>query len=238
MRVLVTGATGFIGSAVVRHLLEHGHEVLGLARSEEAATKVSTAGSTPIRGSIKDVDTLRRAVDQDAVGGPRGATEHAIDELSAAGSRACAVRLPPIVHGDGDHGFLPRLIGIATTNKVWGYAGDGSNRWPSAHRYDAARLFVTALEKGQTGARYHGVADEGVPFLDIASAVGRHLDVPVEPATPRQVKARFSFLASFLGADNPTSGALTTDRLGWTPSGPSLLEDIEAGTYFRTRMTA
>jgi nucleoside-diphosphate-sugar epimerase len=317
MRVFVTGATGFIGAAVVSELLAHGHDVVGLARSDAAAAALTAAGVTPHLGSVEDPDGLRRGsekadaaihtaffhqfshaglatrlrvvlggsprrivprflqasldadrtaistigqalgtgrpfvatfgtlalpagrfatededVDPGSVGAPRGANEQAVADLAANGIRASLIRLPPIVHGDGDHGFLPQIIGFARKYGVSGYAGDGRNTWPSVHRLDAARLFVQALEDGEAGARYHGVADEGVPFIDIATAVGRHLGLPVAAATPEQVTKRFSFLASFLGVDNPTSSALTTDRLGWKPIEISLLDDIERGTYF------
>lgn len=318
MRVFVTGATGFIGSAVVSELLAHGHEVVGLARSDGAAATLSAVGVTARRGSIEDLGSLQRAaasadaavhtayfhqfshaslrtrarillgggprqvvprflaatvaadrraittigsalrgsdrafvaafgtlalapgtvgtedqeVDTSSVGAGRGANEHAVLALVDRGVRASVVRLPPIVHGEGDHGFLPRIIDIAGKHKVSGFAGDGSNRWPSVHRLDAAQLFVQALEKGEAGARFHGVADQGVPFVDIAEVIGARLDVPVQGATPKQVSARFSFLAAFLGVDNPTSSALTSSRLGWHPSRPSLLEDLEHGTYF------
>jgi len=182
------------------------------------------------RVATEDLD-----VDPAADGGPRGATEQAVADLAGSGVRACLVRLPPLVHGDGDHGFLPQIIGYARKYGVSGYAGEGGNRWPSVHRLDAARLFVQALENGQAGARYHGVADEGVPFLEIASAIGRHLALPVAAASPEQVRKRFSFLASFIGTDNPTSSALTTGRLGWKPTEVSLLEDIEHGNYFRSQ---
>lgn len=318
MRVFVTGATGFIGSAIVSELISHGHEVLGLARSEEAATALKAAGATPHRGTIEDPKSLRRGaeqadaaihaayfhqlshaglttrlrvvaggspgsvvprfltaavatdrtaitiigqtlgpgrpfvstfgtlalpagrlateksdVDPAAVGGLRGANEQAVADLAASGVRASLVRLPPVVHGDGDHGFLPQIIGYARKYGVSSYAGDGANRWPSVHRLDAARLFVHALEDGQAGARYHGVAEEGVPSRDIASAIGRHLVLPVATATPDQVRRRFSFLASFIGTDNPTSSARTTQQLGWKPAEVSLLHDIEHGTYFQ-----
>ena len=320
MRVLVTGATGFIGSAVVSELINHGHDVVGLARSHAAAARLTAAGATPHHGSVEDPDSLRRGaenadaavhaaffhkfshaslatrlravlglspsrivarflsaaleadrtaietigralgtgrpfvsafgtlaltpgrlatedddVDPDAVGAPRGANEQTVADLARRGVRASLVRLPPIVHGDGDHGFLPQIIGFARHYGVSGYAGDGSNRWPSVHRLDAARLFVEALEEGEAGARYHAVADEGVPFIDIATAVGRHLALPVDAATPEQVTKRFSFLASFVGVDNPTSSALTTQRLGWKSTEIPLLEDIDDGTYFEAQ---
>jgi nucleoside-diphosphate-sugar epimerase len=320
MRVFVTGATGFIGSAIVVELISRGHEVIGLARSDAAAAHLESVGATPHRGSIENPASLRQGaaladaaahtayfhqlthagvatrlrvafggsprrvvprflqattatdrvaiatigqalgpgrpfvstfgtlalpagrtateddeVDPRSVGGPRGSSEQVVDDLAQQGVRAMLVRLPPIVHGDGDHGFLPRLIGYARKYGVSSFAGDGSNRWPSVHRLDAARLFVQALEHGQSGARYHGVADEGVPLFDIAAAIGRNLGVPVEAATPAHVRKRFSFLAAFIGTDNPTSSALTSARLGWEATESSLLDDIEHGTYFRER---
>ena len=319
--MFVTGATGFIGSAIVEELIGRGHDVIGLARSDAAAAALRSAGATPHHGSVEDPDSLRRGagradaaihtayfhqfsharvatrlrivlggnprgivprflkvtttcdrtaistigqalgagrpfvstfgtlalppdrlvsetddVDPDAVGALRGATERAVADLAGRGLRASLVRLPPIVHGDGDHGFLPQIISYARKYGVSGYAGDGANRWPSVHRLDAARLFVQALEGGEAGARYHGVADEGIPFKDIAAAIGRHLDLPVAAATPQQVSKRFSFLASFVGVDNPTSSALTTERLGWKPTEISLLDDLEHGTYFTRQL--
>jgi nucleoside-diphosphate-sugar epimerase len=319
MRVFVTGATGFIGSAIVRELLDNGHDVLGLARSGAAAASLAAAGATPHRGSVEDLDSLRRGaaaadgtvhtaffhqfshasrgtrlrvmlggsprsivprfltamlaadrnaitaigsaltgpdrplvaafgtmalspgrlgteeddIDPAAAGGPRGATERAMAELATRGVRASIVRLPPVVHGDGDRaGFLPRMISTARKKKVSGYAGDGRNRWPAVHRLDAAHLFVQALEKGEAGARYHAVAEEGVPVRDIATAIGQHLDLPVAGVTAEQVAARFGFLAPFLGVDNPASSASTRDRLGWEPVRRPLLDDLDHGTYF------
>lgn len=319
MRVFVTGATGFIGSAVVQELIDRGHEVSGLARSDAAAATLLAAGATPHRGTVEDQGSLRRgaaeadgaihtaffhqfshaglgtrarvvlggsprrvvsrfmetmlavdraaiaaiggalapgapfvstfgtlalspgrlateddAVDPASVGGPRGATEATVDGLAGRGRRATLVRLPPIVHGAGDHGFLHQIIAAAYRHGVSGYVGDGTNRWPSVHRLDAARLFVQALEHGQAGARYHGVADEGVPFIDIATAVGRHVGVPVGGVTPAQVTKRYGFIAPFLGVDNPTSSARTTERLEWKPTEVSLIDDIEHGRYFST----
>ena len=319
MRVFVTGATGFIGSAVVKELVEGGHEVIGLARSDTAAASLAKAGATPHRGAVEDLDSLRRGaagadgaihtaffhefshasvatrlrvmlggsprgivnrfmaaalgadrnaitaigealtgpdralvaafgtmamtpgrlateedqVDPDAAGGPRGATERAVSDLAARGVRASVLRLPPVVHGDGDHaGFIPRMIRAARKNKVSGYPGDGRNRWPAVHRLDAAHLFVQALEKGDAGARYHAVAEQGIPVADIAAAIGRGLDVPVASATPEQVAKRYGFLAPFLGADNPVSSTLTQNRLGWEPTRRALLDDLQYGDYF------
>ena len=154
-------------------------------------------------------------------------------ELASRGVRTSIVRLPPVVHGDGDRaGFLPRMVNVARQNKVSCYAGDGRNRWPAVHRLDAAHLFVQALEKGEAGGRYHAVAEEGVPVRDIATAIGRCLDVPVASATPEQVAKRYGFLAPFLGADNPASSTLTRNRLGWEPTRRSLLDDLQHGDYF------
>jgi nucleoside-diphosphate-sugar epimerase len=317
MRVFVTGATGFIGSAVVEELIGNGHEVVGLARSAAAAASLTAAGVIPHRGTIEDLDSLRAAaagadgavhtaffhqfsharlrtrlrviaggsprgtvsrflatmvdtdrraieaigtslagpdrplvaafgtlaltagrtgteddeVDPDSVGGPRGANERAMTGLADRGVRTSIVRLPPIVHGDGDHGFLTQLVSGAREHGVADHAGDGRNRWPTVHRLDAARLFVQALEKGAAGSRFHGVAEEGIPFHDIAGAIGRRLDVPVAAATPAELRARYRYLAMFLGVDNPASSAATRARLGWEPTHRTLLDDIEHGSY-------
>lgn len=314
MRVLVTGATGFIGSAIVAELLGKGHEVVGLARSAEAAEALTAAGATPHRGSLEDLDSLRAAaasaegaihtaffhrfshasprtrlrvvlggsprgtgrrffeamvgadrraietigtalvgadrplvatfgtmslapgrlatedddVDPQSAGGGRGATEAAVLALAAGGVRASLVRLPPVVHGEGDRGgFVPQLAAAARKSGVSSYAGDGRNRWPAVHRLDAARLFVRALEVGEAGARYHGVAEEGIPVIDVASAIGASLGLPAASATPEQLKARLGFIAPFVGVDNPASSASTRERLGWEPTERTLLDDLD-----------
>jgi len=317
MRVFVTGATGFIGTAVVAELVGRGHQVVGLARSARSAAALTAAGAVPHRGSIEDLGSLRAAAadadgavhlaffhafsqaspatrlrvlaggrprgiglrflaamvgadrraletlggalhgtdrplvaafatmaltpgrrgteedgpDPEAVGGPRGATEQTMHDLAARGVRSSVVRLPPVVHGDGDHGFLDQMVTAARKAGVVSYAGDGQNRWPAVHRLDAARLFVRALEQGEAGSTYHGVAEEGVPFLDIASALGRGLDLPVAAATPAELTARLGFLAPFVGVDNPVDSTSTRARLSWAPTGPTLLEDLEHGSY-------
>lgn len=299
MRVFVTGATGLIGSAVVPELVEAGHEVLGLARSEESAAAVKAMGAQVRRGDLTDLDGLREAVSwadgvihlafdhvtmragdmagaaetdlaavrviADTLAGTgkamasvsgtlavsglgRVATEDDTDNLAFAaisprskasevaaglverGVRVSFVRIPPVTHGEADrHGFVPTLITIARETGVSGYLGDGANRWPSGHARDVGRVFRLALEKAPAGARLHPAGDEGVPTKEIAEAIGRGLGVPVRPVSDA---AHFRFLAPFMGLDNPVSTARTREMLGWTPTGPGLIADIDAGHYF------
>ncbi|MDO7874792.1 SDR family oxidoreductase [Hymenobacter sp. ASUV-10] len=293
MRVFVTGATGFVGSAVVQELLGAGHQVLGLVRSEESAKKLAT-GAEAHYGTLEDLDSLRRGaaaadgvihtafihdfvdfaaasetdrqaiealgaelagsqrplivcsglaflpqdrlatetdVPQVASGYPRRSEETALD-LAAQGVRAMAVRLSPTTHGAGDHGFIHTLINIAREKGVAAYLGDGRNRWPAVHRLDAARLFRLALEQGRAGTRYHGVAEEGVPMRDIAATIGRHLGLPVVSKTADEAAAHFGWMARFVGLNMAASSALTQQQLGWQPSHPTLLADLEQGHYF------
>ena len=298
MRVFVTGATGYIGSAVVRELLDAGHRVVGLARSDTAAAALTAAGADAHRGALDDLDSLRagaaaadgvihlafnnisettdfaascqidlRAVEtigaalegtgnpfavtsgtlmlamlgrlgteEDAgpAGVPRVAAENAAIALAERGVRSSVVRLAPSVHGEGDKaGFIPSLIGIARAKGVSAFVGDGTNRWPAVHRLDAARLFRLATEAAPGGSRLHGAAEEGVPFRDIAEAIGRQLGVPAVSITAEEAAEHFGFLFPFVSFDNPTSSALTQERLGWRPDGPALIADIEKGHYFR-----
>lgn len=295
MRVFVTGASGWIGSAVVPELLRAGHEVLGLARSEASAGSLADAGAEVHRGSLDDLDSLRAGaesadgvihlafvhdfsqyetsvrIDQRAIEAlgealegtgrplliasgiaavaagplatekdpvapafPRAAAAEMTLALAKRGVRAGVVRLPPSVHGEGDRGFVPTLIEIARRQGVSGYLGDGSKRWPAVHRLDAARVFRLAFERAEAGAVFHAIDDEGVPTRTIAEVIGRHLDIPVVSIARDEATTHFGWMGSFFGTiDVAASSALTRERLGWEPTRPGLIEDLEAGHYFR-----
>ncbi len=169
--------------------------------------------------------------------GPR--TRHGTAEITLSladrGVRSSVVRLPPTCHGDGDNGFMAAIVGIARAKGVSGYIGDGANRWPAVHRLDAAHLFRLALEQAPAGSTLHAVADEGVPIRDIAAVIGRHLDLPVAAISPEDAGEHFGFLGGFLGADSPASSALTRELLGWQPTQPGLIDDLDKGHYFENR---
>jgi nucleoside-diphosphate-sugar epimerase len=154
--------------------------------------------------------------------------------LLERGVRASVVRLPPSVHGVGDHGFVPILIGIAREKGMSVYAGEGTSRWPGVHRLDAARLYRLALEHGGAGTRYHAIAEEGVPFRQIAEVIGRRLNVPVVAKSPEEAAAHFGWFAMFAGMDVPASSARTRALLGWTPTGVGLIADIDQPGYFES----
>jgi nucleoside-diphosphate-sugar epimerase len=291
MRVFVTGATGFVGSAVVRELLDSGRQVLGLARSEESAAQLTKAGAEVHRGSLSDLDALRagasasdgvihtgflhdfsdyaasvamdlsaiKALSETLAGSDRpfvissvishGPTEDDVPDPSAhpsmhrlpaevtalasaaRGVRVSAVRLPQ-VHGEGDHAFVPGLIGIARAKGVSAYPGTGTNRWAAVHRDDAALLYRLALEDAPAGSVLHAVADEGVPVREIAEVIGRRLDIPVTSVPVDEADTHFGFLGRFVTSDLAGTSTLTRERLGWTPTRIGLLADLDQDYYF------
>lgn len=298
MRVFVTGATGFIGSAIVRDLIGAGHQVLGLARSDSAASLLLTAGAEVHRGDLEDLDSLQRGaaladgvihtgfihdfarfkevseIDRlaiEAIGAvlagsdrpfivtsgtalvspgslatediipvpgvsahPR-MSEQAADAVAAKGVRISVVRLSPSVHGEGDHGFIPMLINIAREKGVSAYIGNGLNRWSAVHREDAAVLYRLALENTVAGARFHGAAEEGIPFKTIAEVIGQQLNIPVISQSPEEAAVHFGWFISFAGLDCPASSKLTRERLNWHPAHTGLIADMEQSDYFNIK---
>jgi nucleoside-diphosphate-sugar epimerase len=166
--------------------------------------------------------------------GARRFNEQKLLSLADRGVRSVSVRLTPTVHGAGDHGFVPILVGVAREKGVAGYVGDGASRWPAVHRLDVARLFRLALERASAGTVMHAVAEEGIPTGEIANAIGRQLGIPVESVAHDAALAHFGFLGALLGIDSPASSALTRERFGWRPAGPGLIEDLDQGHYFKT----
>jgi nucleoside-diphosphate-sugar epimerase len=296
MRVFVTGATGFIGSAIVQELIHSGHQVLGLTRSDAGAESLIAAGAEVHRGALENLESLRtgaahadavihtafnhdfsqyvanceadrRVIEAlgDALAGsgrllivtsgtgmansgpgilateddlpasskvvPRAASEEAVATVAARGVRVAVVRLPQ-VHDTVKQGLVTYAIHVAREKGVSAYVGDGLNRWPAAHRFDTARLYRLALEKADAGDRYHAVAEEGVPVRDIAEAIGRGLKVPVVSLTAGESSKHFGWLAAFVGWDVPASSAHTREKLGWNPTGPGLISDLDNMRYF------
>jgi len=307
MRVFVTGASGWIGSAVVPELLSAGHEVVGLARSEASAQRLESVGALVLRGDLDDPDGLAKAAsDADGVihlafqhevafggnfaaagaadrraveamgaalagsdrplvlasgmlgltvpgrsateddglvpgaeiranpAGIRAATALLTLSLRGVGVRSSVLRFPPTVHGDGDNGFVATFVAIARQKGVSGYVGDGNNRWPAVHRSDAARLARLAVESAPAGSVLHAVGDEGVPFREIAEAIGRHLGVPAASLAPADAVDQFGPLGHFVALDSPATAVITRELLGWQPTGPTLLEDLEEDHYYRS----
>jgi len=200
-------------------------EAIGQALAGSGKPFVGTGGTLILAGI-----TDRPGTEHDTVeAGPRVDAENTLIGLADDGVRSAHLRLPPTVHSSLDHhGFIPSLIGMAREHGVAGYVGDGANRWPAVHTLDAARLYRLALEHAPAGTRLHAVADSGVPFREIAEAIGRGLGLAAEPADPEQ----FGFLARFVVLDNPTSSALTRELLGWEPTHPDLVDDLAEGHYF------
>jgi nucleoside-diphosphate-sugar epimerase len=157
---------------------------------------------------------------------PRRASEIAGIAVAERGVNVSAVRLPQ-VHDPVKQGLITPLVQIAREKKVSAYLGEGLNRWPAAHVLDVARLYRLALEKRQKGSRYNAVAEEGVPFRDVAAVIGRRLKVPVVSLPKDQAAAHFGWLGMFADYDMPASSALTRERLGWQPTGPGLIADLE-----------
>jgi nucleoside-diphosphate-sugar epimerase len=295
MRVFVTGATGFVGSAVVQELLNAGHQVLGLTRSDAGAKALIAAGAEAHRGDLEELESLRSGaaaadgvihtgfirdfarfkevceIDRHAIEAlgtplagsdrplivtsgtgvvdtpgrvttendaanspvPRIASEQAAASVAARGVRVVVMRLPQ-VHDPVKQGLVTYLIAVAREKGVSAHVGDGLNRWAAVHRLDAARLYRLALEKGSAGARYHAVGEEGVPFREIAEAIGRGLKVPVVAKSAAEAGEHFGWLGHFAELDMPASSALTQQRLGWRPTGVGLIADLDQARDFQS----
>ncbi len=296
MRVFLTGAAGFVGSAIVQELIQSGHQVLGLARSDATAKSLVQRGAEVHRGDLEDVESLRTgaqvaqavihtafnhdfskfqascetdrrvievlgaalegserplivtsaigilprghlATEETAAASgpsahPRAASEEAAAAVAARGVRVSVLRLPPSVHGDGDHGFVPIVIRIARDMGASVYKDEGRNLWPAVHRLDAAHLYRLVLEKGAVGARYHAVAEEGVQFRDIAGVIGRRLNVPVVSKNAEEAAKHFGWFAHFAAMDIKASSQQTRRQLGWQPEQSDLLLDLDRPRYF------
>lgn len=295
MRVFVTGASGFVGSAVVNELLSAGHKVLGLVRSESNAQKLQETGAEVCLGDINDLDLIKKCatecdavihtafnhdfsqykasceadrlviqafgealagtakplvitsgigllrgeglIDEDDVLSatsetvPRAASEEAAAVVAAKGVNVYVVRLPPTVHGAGDHGFVTMIADIAKGNGKSAYIGEGQNRWPAVHRFDAAKVYRLIVEKSPALKTFHPVAEEGVPFKDIAEAIGKGLGLPTVSLTQTEAEKHFTWFAHFASFDCPASSKKTREILGWEPTETDLLKDMET-SYF------
>lgn len=296
MRVFVTGASGFVGSAIVNELLTAGHQVLGLVRSEKAAQQLKATGAEVLLGDINDLNIISQGATQcDAVihtafnhdfsqykasceadrlvieafgkaltgsakplvitSGvgllnygrlvteddvlpaaadviPRAASEEAATAVAAQGVNVYTVRLPPSVHGSGDHGFVPLVIDLARSKGQSAYVAGGNNHWPAVHRTDAAVLYRLIVEKQPILKVLNAVAEEGVPFREIAEAIGQGLHLPVTSKTGDEAAAHFEWFAHFASIDCPASSQKTREALGWDTKGVGLIEDINTAGYF------
>jgi nucleoside-diphosphate-sugar epimerase len=295
MRVFVTGASGWIGSATVDELLAAGHEVTGLARSDSSAAALQAKGAHVLRGDLDDLASIREGAEAaeavihlankhdfsnmaataaaeraavqtigDALAGtgrpfllasgvaglapsrpcteddaspfhgpdsPRGGSENLALEFVDRGVHTVSLRFAPTVHGARDHGFIATIAAVAREKGVSGYPGEGTNRWAAVHRSDAARLVALGLAKAPAGSRLHAVAEEGIPTRDIAEAIGRAFGLPVASIAPDDVQGHFGWIAMFFGMDLTATSTVTRELLGWTPTGPALIQDIDAGAY-------
>jgi nucleoside-diphosphate-sugar epimerase len=294
VRIFLTGATGFIGSALVPELINAGHQVIGMTRSDAGARSLTSAGVEVHRGTLEDLDSLRSgatgadgvihaAFDHDfsrfvencekdkraiealgsalagsdrplvitsgtGMGGrrhgqpatedvfdtshpnPRIASELAGNALLQAGINVSVMRLPQ-VHNTFKQGLISPLVEIAREKGVSAYVGDGRNRWPAGHLLDVVRLYRLALEKAEQGARYNAVGEEGVEGREIAEALGRGLNLPIVSIPPEQASEHFGWMGMFVGMDMPASSARTQATLGWNPTGPTLISDLNAMKY-------
>lgn len=295
MRVFLTGASGFVGSAILNELIKNGHEVLGLVRSTNAAVKIKAAGAIPLQGDVNDPEMLRRGaaecdavihtafnhdfsqfkasceadrkvietlgealagsgkpivittgmgllrydrpvteddalnVKSDAI--PRAATDEAASAVAAKGVDVYLVRLPPSVHGAGDHGFVPMIIGITKEKGESAYIGHGGNQWPAVHRLDAAVLYRLIVEQRPALKVLHAAAEQGIAFRDIAQAIGAGLKLPVVSKTGEAAAAHFTWFEHFAAISCVASSAKTREVLGWQPCAPDLLTDIATAGY-------
>jgi nucleoside-diphosphate-sugar epimerase len=295
MRVFVTGASGWIGSATVDELLGAGHQVVGLARSDGSASSLEAKGVTVLRGDLDDLGALRRgAADADAVAhlankhdwnnpaetdraeraavealaetlagsdrpfvlaagvaglaqgrpgteadpspavgpdSPRGGSENLALDYVGRGVRTISARFAPTVHGMRDHGFIASITAAARRHGASAYVGDGSAAWSAVHRSDAARLVRLGLEQAPAGSRLHAVAEEAIPTREIAAAIAEALGVLVTSVAPEDAVEHFGFIGRFFALDMSASSNRTRELLDWTPTGPTLIEDIKAGAY-------